>query len=228
MIITIDGPSGSGKSTLAIALAHHLNFFCLNSGYLYRGLAYVLKTFYAYDEQKMRNPDIKDIQACLLSGNFEYKYESGLAKIYWIDDITIFLKDPELAHLVAILAQNPLVRAEIRKFERILAQEKDMIAEGRSCGSVVFPEAEIKFYVDASPDIRARRLQADQKKCGIELPFDQAIHFVQQRDKMDKERVIEPLIKPQGAIVLDSSTTSKQDLLQKALEIIKKELKKEQ
>ena len=75
MIITIDGPSGSGKSTLAVMLAKYLNFSCLNSGYLYRGLTYVLKTYYGYDENKLKNPYMADVQAFFQSGNFVYEYQ---------------------------------------------------------------------------------------------------------------------------------------------------------
>ncbi|MFA5999153.1 MAG: (d)CMP kinase [Candidatus Babeliales bacterium] len=227
MIVTIDGPSGSGKSTLALALARHLNFFCLNSGYLYRGLAYVLKTFYNYDENKMRSPNLADIQACLQGGNFRYEYESGLAKIYWSgDNITIYLKDAQLAHLVAVLAQNESVRTEIRKFERALVQDKDVVVEGRSCGSVVFPDAQVKFYLDALPDVRAGRLQVDQRRRGTILSRQQAVELVEKRDSMDRERAYEPLIKPEGAILLDSSLDSREQTVQKALEYVKEALRK--
>ncbi|MCX5924147.1 MAG: (d)CMP kinase [Candidatus Dependentiae bacterium] len=227
MIVTIDGPSGSGKSTLALALARHLNFFCLNSGYLYRGLAYVLKTFYGYDENKMRSPNLADIQACLQSGNFLYEYEFGLTKIYWSgDDITMYLKDARLAQLAAILAQHEIVRSEIRKFERALAVNKDVIVEGRSCGSVVFPDAQVKFYLDASSDVRAQRLQVDQRRRGTILSHHQAVELIEKRDAMDRERAVEPLIKPDGAIVLDSSLDSREQMIQKALEYIKEALKK--
>ena len=226
MIVTIDGPSGSGKSTLALGLANHLNFFCLNSGYLYRGLGYVLKTFYAYDDALLQNPREADIQACLTSGVFRYEYECGLAKIYWIDDITQFLKDPEMAKAAVVLAQNDYVRTAMKQFERSLVAGKDVVVEGRSCGSTIFPEAQVKFYLDAAPEVRAKRFQIDQKKRGNDFSLADALAHIQTRDNIDRERFIDPLVRPEGSFLLDSSIDHKGQVLQTALEHIKHALKK--
>lgn len=226
MIITIDGPSGSGKSTLAVMIAKYLNFSYLNSGYLYRGLTYVLRTFYGYDEQKMQNPDMLDIQAIFDSGNFVYQYQSGLAKVYWVDDITVHLKEPEISRLSAYLAQHEGVRSFIHKFERDFVKNSEVVVEGRACGSVLFPQAEIKFFLIASDQVRALRLQKDQMKRGHLFTIQEALHHIHLRDEMDYKRPIEPLIKPKGAFELDSSTQGQEELLQKSLEHIKNFLKK--
>lgn len=225
MIITIDGPSGSGKSTLALALAHHLNFFCLNSGYIYRGLAYVLKTFYAYDDALLQNPREVDIQACLTSGVFRYEYEFGLSKIYWIDDITQFLKDPEIAKAAVLLAQTDYVRAAIKNLERSLVDSRDVVVEGRSCGATMFPDAQVKFYLDAAQEVRAKRFMVDQKKRGNNFSLEQALGQIQARDLMDQQRLIDPLVTPIGAIMLDSSTDNQEQVLQKALGHVKEAIK---
>ena len=221
MIITIDGPSGSGKSTLALKIAQHLGFAYLNSGYLYRGLAYVLKTFYGYDEQKMQHPDLADIQALFASGNFRYSYEEGLAKIFWIDDVTIFLKDPHISHLAAYLARNQAVRAQVHQIERQFVADHDSVVEGRACGSVIFPQAEVKFFLTATAAVRAARLQSDQEKRGNLMSIPEALEHIAMRDKMDLERPVEPLIKPEGAIELDSTYETSAQLLEKSLKFIK-------
>jgi cytidylate kinase len=226
MIITIDGPSGSGKSTLALALSRQLNFFCLNSGYLYRGLAYVLKNFYSYDEKMLENPLPQDIQACFESGVFEYRYESGLAKIYWIDEITQFLKDPEMARGAVLLAQSDVARGAIKDFQIKLMKSNDVVVEGRSCGSTMFPEAQVKFYLDADPRVRAWRFVKDQEKRGNHFSFDNALEVIKSRDLMDTQRTIDPLVVPKGAFILSSSTDDQDQVLHKALNYVKEVMHK--
>lgn len=226
MIITIDGPSGSGKSTLALGLAKQLNFFCLNSGYLYRGITYVLKTFYAYDELMLQDPSLKDIEDCLFGGKFRYEYVDGQASIYWNDrDITLHLKDPEISQLSAYLAQHAGVRSQIRIFERTFIAGHNLIVEGRACGSVVFPQAELKFYLTATPEIRAERLMRDQAVRGKILTPQQALDQILMRDRMDRERAVEPLTKPEGAIELDSSLDTQDVLLEKVTEHVYAKIK---
>ncbi len=226
MIITIDGPSGSGKTTLAINLAKQLHFFCMSSGYLYRGVAYILKNFYSYDDIRIKNPNIDDVQAILNNNNFRYEYEYGIIKIYWIDNITQFLKDVEISKASAMLAQNDATRAAIKWYEKKLVSSRDSIVEGRACGSSMYPQAEIKFYIDAPVEIRAHRLQNDQMKRGKEIHYAHAVEQIEKRDMADKNRLIDPLQVPQGAIVLDSSKYTSEELLKYALNEVGKYFKR--
>ncbi len=222
MLITIDGPSGSGKTTLAILIAKELHFFCFSSGYLYRALAYILKNFYSYDEEKIKNLDPEDVRAILANNNFRYEYQYGIAKIYWIDDITSFLKDIEISKLAAIIARNKDVRILVRAYEKNLISQKDTVIEGRACGSVVYPNADLKFYLHAPTDMRAKRLMTDQMKRGNNITFQEALKQVEVRDEMDKNREVEPLQIPQGAIILDSGQHSSEELLKIVLNEVKK------
>jgi cytidylate kinase len=224
MIITIDGPSGAGKSTLALKIAKHLHFSYLNSGYFYRGLAYVLKTFYGYDEDKMKDPDLQDLKALFESGNLKYRYEHGLAKMFWIDDITFFLKDPQISQFAAFLGTHEMVRELVHQAERAFVTDHDTVIEGRACGSVIFPQAQIKFFLTASLDVRAQRLQYDQQKRGNILSLQEAIEHISMRDKMDLERPVEPLIKPVGAIELDSTHQTADELEKICLNFIKEKI----
>jgi len=224
MIITIDGPSGSGKTTLAIKIAKHLNFFCLNSGYLYRGLAYVLKTAYGYNAQTIQNPDINHVTAIFQSDLFRYVYEAGLVKIYWGVEITMFLKDPEISKFAAIVGQNSEARLVLRQYEKSLVVGKDCVIEGRACGSVIYPEADIKFYITSTQEIRALRLQQDQLKRGKVLSLSEALGQIKMRDDMDMSRLIEPLVCPEGATILDSTVATTDELLKIALHVIKQKL----
>lgn len=222
MIITIDGPSGSGKTTLALNIAKHLHFFCISSGYLYRSLVYILKNFYGYDEEKMKNPNIADVEAIFDNNHFRYEYEYGIAKVYWIDEITQFLKEVEISKFAPVLAENDAVRGIIKSYEKKLVLSRDSVVEGRACGSSAYPQAEVKFYVDAPVQLRAHRLQNDQMKRGKEISFDLAVQAIEKRDFIDKNRLVDPLQIPLGAIILDSSKYSSEELLEQALKYIKK------
>lgn len=225
MLITIDGPNGSGKTTLAILIAKHLHFFCFSSGYVYRALAYILKNFYGYDAEKFQNLDLENIKAILVNDNFRYEYQYGVAKVYWVDDITLFLKDMEISKLAAIIAKNKNVRMFVREYEKNIIFQKDTVIEGRACGSIVYPNADLKFYIKAPVDIRAKRLMADQMKRGKTITFQEALQQVQVRDDMDKNREVEPLQIPQDAIILDSGKHTSEELLEIVLYEVKKYLK---
>ena len=222
MIITIDGPAGSGKSTLAMMLAQHLNMFCLNSGYLYRGMAYVLTNFYGYDEIMLTNPDAQIMQSCIDSGDFRYVYEQDIEKLYYKDvDITPFLKQIEVSKYTPILAQSAQARKIIRGYKRTLAKQyKDLVAEGRVLGSVVFPDAEVKFYLIASEQVRAQRIQKYQAQKGNAQSLEEVLVQVSSRDQVDMNRKVDPLVQPEDAIVLDTSDLSKEQMLQEALKHI--------
>ncbi|MBM17437.1 MAG: hypothetical protein CL947_00015 [Epsilonproteobacteria bacterium] len=227
MIITIDGPSGSGKSTLAILLAKHLNFFCLNSGYLYRGVAYVLKQYYGYDDTSFEAVDVADVTSLLQSGVFRYEYESGLATIYFKDvNITQFLKNIDITTCAAKLGKQQEIRQAIRVYKRQLASNKNIVIEGRVTGSVVFPNAEVKLYVVASDDIRAERFMQLQAQRGITVTQQEALDLLKKRDETDKNRIIDPLVVPEGAVIIDTSQLSKEQAVQKALDVVKVAIEK--
>lgn len=228
MLITIDGPSGAGKSTLASKLAKYLNFSYLNSGYFYRSLAYVLKTYYSYDEEKIKNFDVNDVKAVLHSGQLRYEYQFGLVKMFWgSDDITFQLKEPIISTWAALLGHHHDVQEQIHIVERSFVSDHDTVIEGRACGSAIFPNADVKFFLTADQDVRANRLKNDQIKRGNLMLFDEALKQIQYRDEMDETRPVEPLVISVGATILDSTKTGPEELMQQALEVIKGVLKKD-
>lgn len=221
MIITLDGPSGSGKSTLAQKLAERLGCFYLNSGFLYRGLGYVLVTKYGYDEDKLRNPDLKDVEDCLLSRKFVYKYENNRATLSFDGDITPHLKRVEVSGYASLIARHLGAREILKKYQRNLAlAESKAVVEGRDCGSSVFVDADMKFFVTASFEVRATRLKNDQKVFGKDLSYEEAYDFVVSRDKRDRKREHAPLIEPEGAIVIDTSEASIEESLKKMITLL--------
>lgn len=218
MLITLDGPSGSGKSTLAQKLSERLGCFYLNSGFLYRGLGYILVNEYGYDEDELRNPDLADVEDCLLSGKFLYVYEDSKAKLSFGHDITHHLKKVEVSGYASLIARHLGAREILKRYQRnlVLAESKAVV-EGRDCGSSVFVDADIKFFVTASFDVRATRLKNDQKAFGKNLSYQEAYDFVVSRDKRDREREHAPLIEPEGAIIVDTSGLNVEKSLEKML-----------
>lgn len=223
MIITLDGPSGSGKSTLAAKLAQKLGFFYLNSGFLYRALAYILVHYYQYTQEQLHNLELADIVEIFDPQNFEYVYQDGKAfVIFKGDDITSHLKNVEISKYASLVALHPFSRQAIVPFQRNYAKTHDMVCDGRDGGTIIFPHADFKFFVVADEQIRAQRLIDDEAKKGNSLVFEKALEKVQARDLRDQTRKVAPLRQAEDAVVIDTSKNSVEETLQILLKKIKK------
>lgn len=221
MIITIDGPSGSGKSTLAKKLAGKLGYFYVNSGFLYRALAYILVHQYGYDEQKLHNLVLDDIVEVFDDAHFLYTYENGhVAVLFQGQDITSHLKDVDISKYASIVAMHVYTRQATVPFQRRFAATHDIVCEGRDCGTEVFPQADLKFYVTADVQVRAQRLQHDLAKKGKNISLQKALDKIATRDHRDQTRAIAPLRKPDNAVVIDTSYSTIEESLQKILDVV--------
>ena len=205
LIITIDGPVASGKSTVAHLLAKKLGIKHLSSGLFYRSVAYI-----ALQEHPSCNLHDEQLQRYLEPEHFMYQWtDTGQAYIlYKHKNITPFLKTPAIDACAARLAERSCVRDFILLMQHTLAQTYSLIAEGRDLGSVVFPEATVKFFLTAELTVRAQRWQELQKNLGITLTVSQAIELISQRDTRDRQRVLAPLIIPKNAVIIDASDKS--------------------
>ena len=213
MIITIDGPVASGKSTIARLLARDLHFFYINSGLLFRALAYIVLR-----DEHMRIEQLARLTEQQIAGidfaQLRYVVDAGHEQIFYKDEnITSELKSDTVAQAASIVATNSAVRLLILEYERMLAAQSSVVADGRDMGTVVFPHADIKIYLTATPEVRAQRWQLDQEKRGNKLTFEQAIDEITSRDNRDKKRVVALLCVPAGAQVIDSSALSIKEVL---------------
>jgi CMP/dCMP kinase len=221
MIITIDGPVASGKSTVARQLAQELHFYYLYTGFLYRGLAYVLAYEYGYDDIQMRNVQQADLDAIVHAQEqgkklFEYRYEQGAPKIFFKDkDISLFLKTKEIDNYSSLISAQPQIRQAIFEYQVQMGREQNLVAEGRDVGTIVFPEAEYKFFLTASVDVRAKRWQEMQKKLGDTYTFEESKIAIMERDRRDEQRAHSPLKPADDAIIIDCSDMNVHEVVQK-------------
>ena len=199
MIITIDGPAGRGKSTVADILADKLGFIHFNSGALFRGV-----TAYLHEQ----NFDIESIEINSTIPDFklQVKMIDDIQHVFVNNkDYTPMLRNNTISTLVANVAINKNVRKRIDECQRKFCLENNIVIEGRDVGSFVFPDAEIKFYLDCSIKERARRRFLEEKSKNSQITIEEIEQQIAKRDYLDKTREIAPLVVPNNAIMIDSS-----------------------
>lgn len=182
IIITIDGPSGSGKGTMASLLAKALGYPCLDSGAIYR--------LHAYEALKQSIPLDDEEQLAALANRLEYR-EAG-------DEI----RTETIGKAASQASVFPSVRQALLDRQRQFAQAPGLVTDGRDMGSVVFPHAQLKFYLDASVEERAKRRYQQLQARSIDVTFANLLEEMAARDRQDKTRAISPLVVPEGAIVV--------------------------
>ena len=200
MIIAIDGPAATGKSTTAKALAQRLAFTYLDTGAMYR--AVTLLTL----RKKIKISENSDLISLL--EQFDLKIEQHENKILVIlngEDVSDEIRRLDVTENVSEVSALSIVRKTLVKIQRKVANDQNCVVEGRDIGTVVFPNAEGKFYVVADYDVRAKRRLLDFKRLGEEKSIDNLIEEIKNRDKYDSERKDSPLLKANDAIEVDTT-----------------------
>ncbi len=196
MIITIDGPAGSGKSTAARRLAARLGFYFLDTGAMYRAVAWTCL------EQRIDLADAARVARAAAGATIGF---DGRRVLLNGADVTEPIRIPDVTRAASIVALNPDVRQLLVARQRELAAGLDIVTEGRDQGSVVFPHAEFKFYLTASADERAVRRQQELAEQGTVVPLEQVRAEIKDRDNRDATRDVAPLKPADGAIHVDTS-----------------------
>ncbi len=216
IIVAIDGPAASGKSTAAKRLAKALGFLYLDTGAMYRAITYaVLKNEILDDLEKIFQL-VKNIELKL-------KYENGVTRIF-IDgeEVTDFIRTPEVNDKVSEISRIPEVRQEMLKLQRAIADQGNLVAEGRDITTVVFPQADVKIFMTASLDERAKRRYKEHLERGEEVTFEEVKNNLQKRDQIDSGRKVSPLRKADDAFELDTTNLSVDEELNKMVELVNK------
>lgn len=201
-IITIDGPAGAGKSTVSKLLASRLSFVCLDTGALYRAVAYQLKHEGSSGTvDSLADSDLKLKVSLVHEGNRVRVTVDG-------DDVSESIRTEEIGLLASRISAIPWIRTRLLPLQREMAAYGGVVAEGRDMGSVVFPDADVKFFLDASPSERVKRRYLEMAGKGEQINLKDIENDLLVRDRQDRERLIAPLVIPAGAVVVDSSKIS--------------------
>lgn len=218
--IAIDGPSGAGKSTLAKMLAERLGYLYVDTGAIYRTVA--LKA------QRLGVDLDQEEQVSALLGKIQVRmaYESdGLQHMYLDgEDVTQAIRVHAVSQWTSLVAALPPVRAFLLDYQRQLAREHSVVMDGRDIGTVVLPQADVKIFLTASAEIRARRRLLELEQRGQQADYETILHDVKQRDLQDSSRAIAPLRQAEDAVRLDTSELTLEGSLLAMEEIVKEKL----
>nr|WP_314741893.1 (d)CMP kinase [uncultured Haemophilus sp.] len=215
VIITVDGPSGAGKGTLCYALAEKLGFDFLDSGAIYRitALAAVKKNVNLEDEEA-----VAEVGRNL---NVQFVPDAGEVNVILDgENVGDQIRTAEAGQNASKVAAFPKVRAALLQRQRDFAGQNGLVADGRDMGTVVFPEAQIKLFLDASAEERAKRRVKQLQSKGFNANFEQILGEIKERDYRDRNRVVAPLVPAKDALVLDSTYLSIDEVIQQALAYI--------
>lgn len=216
MIIAIDGHSSCGKSTLARKLSAHLGLLYIDSGAMYRAV-----TLYCLD-QGIDIEDPESVTEVLPNLTIELKPKPGGGIDTWLngESVESRIRTMEISHMVSQVSTIAEVRHFLVKQQRHFGVRHGVVMDGRDIGTVVFPEADVKIFLTASPEVRAQRRFWELQRKGVEVTMDEVRKNLQERDEMDSTRAISPLRLADDAIVLDNSDLNETQTLEKALAIV--------
>ncbi len=203
-IVTIDGPAGVGKSTVSRGLARQLHFTYLDTGAMYRAVAYgCLQLGVDVTNKEAVKAVLPDLSISLQPSN---NADEDVHVFLNNHEISRQIRTAEIGKLASQVSVHEPVRANLTALQRVIAQNGKIVAEGRDTGTVVFPEAAWKFYLDATPESRAKRRILQLRNNGQQVDEKVILSMINERDKADSERCLAPLKPAPDAIYIDSST----------------------
>ena len=216
-LITIDGPSGVGKGTLALLLANYFKLNYLNSGSIYRAIAYFSEI------NNIEVSDTEDIISLITTLQIQFPIENNNYRIICNKkDITNDINNENCATRASIISSNTYVRKSLVSLQRSFFQEPGLVAEGRDMGSVIFKASKIKIFLTASNIIKAQRRHKQLKQKGINVSLPHLIEELDSRDRRDVSRKISPLVIPNDAYVIDTDKLTINEVFDKTLKYINK------
>jgi CMP/dCMP kinase len=217
LVIAIDGPSGAGKSTAARLLADRLGYLYIDTGAMYRAIGWQAKHegIDLSDEAGLTDLCARSIVTIKKDNNDPRFYVNGF-------DVTEKIRTPEMGMVASAVSKSPAVRARLLKLQRDLGKNGRVVMDGRDIGTVVFPDADVKFFLDASAEERGKRRFLELKAKGIDVDCSQITREIIARDKQDSGRDIAPLKKADDALLIDSTALNIAETVEKMLLIIKK------
>lgn len=219
-IVAVDGTAGSGKGTITKIIADKLNLISIDTGAMYRCVA--LECI----NKKIEYTDIEKIKEVLKDIDIDLKKENELQVVILNGkDVTREIRTPEVDNVVAKFAAIKEVRDKITPLQRKMGQDANIIMEGRDIGTVVFPNADVKVFLDCSVEERARRRYNQDLEKGIETTYEEVLESIKERHRLETERKIAPLVQAPDAIYIDSTNMTIDEEAETVIKIIKEKRK---
>lgn len=217
LVIAIDGPSGAGKSTAARHLAERLGYIYIDTGAMYRAIGWKAKREGIDPADETRLADLcSRTEITIKKDNSDPRFSvNGI-------DVTGEIRTPEMGMMASAVSKSPAVRARLLTLQRELGRGGGVVMDGRDIGTVVFPDADVKFYLEASAGERGKRRYLELKAKGMDVDRAQITKEIEERDRQDSGRALAPLKKADDALLIDSSAMSIDDVLDRMLSEIKK------
>ena len=205
VIVTIDGPAGSGKSTAARGLARRLGFDYIDTGAMYRAVAHSC--------QQAGIDTTDPLKVTEHARGLQIRFDGQNVLLDEVD-ITASLRSPTVSEAASRVAQHPGVRAEMVQQQQAMVSDRNLVTEGRDQGTEVFPQAQCKFFLEASAEVRAQRRQEELLLRGVDVPLDETLRQIRERDHRDRSRPISPLRPADDALIIDSSNLNADQVLE--------------
>jgi len=214
-IIAIDGPSGVGKSTVSRRVAGKMGYTYLDTGAMYRAVGVFLeRRGVSLDSAEIVCRSLDGLRLKLLPAADEL---SDVVVLLNGDDVSDLIRTPEAAMTASRVSANPIVRKKLVEMQRLLGAEGNVVAEGRDVGTVVFPTAKHKFFLDADPRERARRRVLQLRERGVETSEEEILAMTLERDQNDRQRAISPLRQAEDALRIDSTSITIEEVVARIL-----------
>ncbi len=214
--IAIDGPAGAGKSTIAKLIAKKMGYVYVDTGAMYRALAvfFIKKGFTPDDTEEIKNV-CKEAKVTL-------QYENGVQQVYLNgENVTGLLREEQVGNMASVSSAIGEVRAQLLELQREMARNNDVVMDGRDIGTNILPNADVKVYLTASVEERARRRFTELQGKGEECDFEKIAKDIEERDRRDMNREIAPLKQAEDAVLVDSSDMSIDEVVQAIIDLCK-------
>ncbi len=219
-IVAIDGPAGSGKGTITNLVGKKMNLINIDTGATFRSVTLAML------KQNIKINETEKIEKLLENIQIEFKNEGEEQKVILnSEDVTTQIREKPVNDFVSEVSTIKIVREKMLQLQRKIAEGKNVIMEGRDIGTTVFPNADVKIYLDATPEERAKRRVLQNQQKGINLTYEEVLENVKTRDKIDSERELSPLKQAEDAIYIDSTNMKIPEVVKKICKIIQKQKK---
>lgn len=215
-VVALDGPAGSGKGTVTRKIAKQMNLINFDTGAMYRCVTLLML------RKGVKLEETDKIQEILDEIDIKFEIKQDEQKVYLNnEDVSLVIRSKEVNEFVSPVSTIGIVRAKLSQLQREMSKLIDVIMEGRDIGTNVFPDADVKIYLDATPEERARRRFKQNEENGIQIPYEEILQNVKSRDYTDSHREIAPLKKAEDAIYIDSTNMTIEEVVEQIEKLIK-------